>query len=401
MNRYVEILRMPGVARIVTSQLAARMPYGMLSIAMLLYIHERTGSYGMAGVVLAAMSIGQAVAGPMSGRLMGVLGMRPVLVFTVLVASVTLTVMTLFDLPVAVYIVLGLIVGITQPPVGSAVRTIYPTMVNSKQLTPLFSLDASAQEIIWIVGPVLATFTATLLGGVWAMAFATAFMLGGGLWFISSPEVGEVRIPRSPRGFGSVLKKPVMRVTILTSVLLIGAYAAVEAGTVTAFGEGSPEGGIVLAICSIGSLIGGLTFGHLAIRPWTLARRMIIVTVGIALALAAMNFWWLSLTLFISGIGIAPVLAALSTIVSASVKFSDVAEAFGWIGSGQLVGAALGSAIAGMLIDHIGAVGAFAAGAVFAVFGLIVPALGHRALPDLKDRDVAPHPDTGAVAAVS
>lgn len=392
---------MPGVARIVASQLAARFPYGMLSISLLLYMHDRTGSYAVSGAVLAAMSIGQAIAGPLSGRLMSVFGMRPVLLITVFVASIALAVMTAFDLLVPVYVALGFVVGVSMPPVSSAVRTIYPTMVNAKQLTPLYSLDASAQELIWVVGPVLATFAATGLGGIWAMSISTLFLFAGGLWFISSPEVAEVKIPRPKGNFGSVLKKPSIQVSAIVGFLLVGAYVAVEAGTVTAFGKGSPEGGIVLAICSIGSLIGGLTFGHWSIRPWTLARRMIVVTVGIALAMASLNFWWLSLMLFISGIGIAPTLAAMSTIVSSSVKFSDTAEAFGWIGSGQLVGAALGSAIAGLLIDTIGPIGAFVTGTVFAVVGLIVPAIWHRSLPDLKGKDATPHPESGAIAAVS
>ena len=52
------------------------------------------------------------------------------------------------------YMVVGFVAGLSYPPIQPAVRTIYPKMVNSRQLTPLFSLDASAQEIIWVAGPV-------------------------------------------------------------------------------------------------------------------------------------------------------------------------------------------------------------------------------------------------------
>ena len=125
-----------------------------------------------------------------------------------------------------------------------------------------------------------------------------------------------------------------------------------------AFGHDGAEAGIVLAIFSVGSLAGGLTLGHVPIGPWSTARRMFIVFVGTALAAFSMDFWWLALTLFIAGIGIAPALAVLFAIVSASVKFSDTAEAYGWVGTGQLIGAALGSALAGFLIDGYDAVGA-------------------------------------------
>ncbi len=401
MKQYLEILQAPGVARIVSSQLTARFPYGMLSIAVLIYMHDRTGSYTVAGVVLAASSIGQAIAGPLSSRLMGVLGMRPVLLTTTLAASVLLTVVAAFDLDPAIYAVLGFGIGLTMPPVQSAVRTIYPKMVPSSQISRLYSLDATAQEIIWVIGPVLATFSATLLGGVWAVALCIAFLLGGGLWFISSPELGRVNIPRSKRRFGSVLARPPVAVVTITGFLLVGMWSAVEAGVVTAFGEGSPTGGIVLALSSVGSIIGGLSFGHLPIRPWTIARRMLLLTVGVSLTLAALNFWWLSLALFIAGIGTAPALAALFTVVSSSVKFSDTAEAYGWVGTGQLIGAALGAGLAGFFIDTVGSMGAFAVAAGFGLLGVIIPALTHRALPDLKDADAGPMPDTGAVSAVS
>ncbi len=84
-------------------------------------------------------------------------------------------------------------------------------------------------------------------------------------------------------------------------------------------------------------------------------------------------------------------------IVSASVKFSDTAEAYGWVGTGQLIGAALGSALAGFLIDGFDAVGAFWAATVLAFLGFVVPALARRWHPDLRGRDASPIPDTEPV----
>jgi MFS family permease len=179
--------------------------------------------------------------------------------------------------------------------------------------------------------------------------------------------------------------------------LLIGACAALEAGVVATFGHEGLDAGIVLGIFSLGSLAGGLTFGHIPIGPWALARRMFIVFVGIAVSTFFSSALLLSITLFVAGIGIAPALAVLFAIVSASVKFSDTAEAYGWVGTGQLIGAALGSAAAGLLIDQNGAVGAFWAAAAFALLGFLVPLLGKRWHPDLRGRDASPIPDTEPV----
>ena len=398
MSSYLSLLKTPGVARIIGAQLTARFPFGMLSLAFLIHIEHVHHSYGAAGLVLATTSVGQAIAGPLTSRWMGHWGMRPVLILTSVVCATAVGTVALVIMPVAAYMAVGFIAGLSTPPVQPAVRTIYPKMVNSRQLTPLFSLDASAQELIWVLGPVITTFLAIQVSTQTAIFAALTFMVGGGAWFIASPEVGRVRIPRSRRRIGAVLlRRPVLLATV-TGFLLIGACAAVEAGVVATFGEGGSQAGVILGIFAIGSLIGGLMLGHRPIGRWALTMRMLGIAVGMALAAASLNFWWLALTLLIAGVGIAPALAVMFAIVSASVKFSETAEAYGWIGTGQLIGAALGSAAAGLMIDRFQAPGAFWVAAGFATVGVIVPAVLVRWHPDLRGKDPSPIPDTEPVA---
>lgn len=170
------------------AQLTARFPNGMTSLAVLLHIEHVTGSYGAAGLVLAATSVGQAIAGPVTSRWMGVWGMRRVLTTTLVICAIAITGIALIETIVPVYMLLGLVAGLSTPPVQSAVRTIYPKMVNSRQLTPLFSFDASLQEVIWIVAPVVITVVATQVGTVQALLLIVAILIGGGAWFILSPK---------------------------------------------------------------------------------------------------------------------------------------------------------------------------------------------------------------------
>jgi len=126
--------------------------------------------------------------------------------------------------------------------------------------------------------------------------------------------------------------------------------------------------------------------------------RMLGVAIGLSLAIVSLNFWWLALTMLIAGVGIAPALAVMFAIVSASVKFSETAEAYGWVGTGQLIGAAIGSAIAGFVIDASGAPGAFVVAAAFAIGGVVVATVFRRWHPDLRNRDASPIPDTEPIA---
>lgn len=401
MSGYIDLLTTRGVARIITAQLTARLPTGMLSLAILIHIERIFDSYGAAGLVLAATSVGQAIAGPLTSRWMGALGMRPVLITTLIICSSGLGLIAYAPLPLWLYMVVGFVVGISTPPIQPAVRTIYPKMVTGKQLTPLFALDASAQELIWIAGPVVTVLLATQVSPVAAITVAGGFLVLGGIWFIASPEVGKVRIPRSRRRIGVVLKNRAVLLATICGFLLVGSAASIEVGVVAVFGEGGAEAGILFGIWAIASLVGGLSMGHLPIGPWALARRFAIVLIGMSMAPFALEFWWLALALVVGGIGLAPVLAVMFAIVSSSVKFSETAESYGWLGTGQLIGAALGSALAGFLIDEIGPVGGFYIAIAFAATGLTVATVFHRWSPDLRGRDASPLPDTEPVQIVS
>ena len=394
MNRYRDLLTTPGVARLIAAQLTGRLPSGMITLAYLIHVEQIFNSYGQAGLVLAATSGGQALAGPLTSRWMGRWGMRTVINTTLVISLISMAAIAYFSMPLWWYIGFGLLCGLATPPIQPAVRTIYPKLVNSRQLTPLFSLDASAQEIIWIAGPVLTAFLAIQISPPVAITVAGAFLIVGGLWFVTAPELGTVRIPPSKKRLGTVLRHRSVMLATITGFLLIGAAGALEVSVVSVFGEEGPQAGIILSLWAIASLIGGLSLGGMAIGPWALAGRMSVVALGLFLALGSTDFWWLVATLAIAGLGIAPALTVMFAIVSATVKFSDTAEAYGWVGSGQLIGAALGSAVAGFAVDAFGSFGGFVTGFAIAFLGALVATVLRGFQPDLRGKDPSPPPDT-------
>lgn len=401
MGIYRDLGRNPGIFRVLISQLTARFPFGMLSIIMLLHIQHAFGDYTSAGVILAAESVGQAISGPLTSRLMGRLGMRRVLAATSLICAGLLTTIAFVHLPLMVITALSFFMGLTTPPVTPAVRTLYPRLVPGNQISALFSLDAAAQELIWVLGPVVAVFVSSQFGTTAGLCVAAAFMMLGGAWFISGPAFDQVRLPKARSNFGAVLLRPTVLLTTVIGFFFVASFAAIEAGVVRAFAptdggsaHASIESGVVLAIFAGGSLIGGLIIGHRAVRPWSILLRILIVLTGTLACLISLDAWWLSIVLFIGGLGTAPTFAAMSSIIGATVKFSETAEAFGWIGTGQLVGVATGSALAGIAIDAIGANGAILVSGGLLVIAAVIAALSVRQVPDLKGRDIEPPPET-------
>lgn len=403
MSIYGDLGKNPGVFRVLFSQLMARFPFGMLSIILLLHIQLAYGDYTSAGLVLATQSVGQAISGPLSSRFMGRWGMRPVLTTTSILCAILLAVIALTQLPLLLVALIAFGVGIATPPVTPAVRTMYPKLVPGNQLSALFSLDAAAQELIWVLGPVVAVFITSQFGTTVGLLAAAGFMILGGAWFIMSPTLGTLKLPPSRRGFGAVLRYPTVIIATVIGFFFVASFAAIEAGVVAAFrgptgdDQGSLQSGIVLALFAGGSLVGGLLIGHRDMRPWSLALRMTIVLAGTLACLVSLNIWWLGTVLFLGGIGTAPAFAAISNIVSASVRFSETAEAFGWVGTGQLVGVAIGSAVAGIAIDLGGPQGAVIVSAIALSIGTFCALAAMRWIPDLKGRYIEPPADTGTV----
>ncbi|MEV7527699.1 MFS transporter [Agrococcus sediminis] len=396
MRAYGEVLRVPGLARIILAQLIARLPAGMYSLGILMHMEHQHGSYTAAGLVLAAFSVGMAAAGPFVSRLMSRFGTVTVLVVTTVVSVSALSSIASLSLPLWADVAAGLVAGAAMPPIVPTVRTLYPRMVPQRLLSPLFSFDAALQEIIWVFGPVLLTLLVSALGTGPTMLVTIAIQAGGAALFIVSPEVRRLRIPPTSRKLGRVLRKPPVLLAVAVSAMFIGGFSAVEAGVIATFGEGALEAGLVLAVSAIGSLIGGFAVGSRGIGPWSVSIRLTIVLAGMALALPMTEVVGLSAALFIAGLGTAPALAAFSAIIAGTVKFADTPEAYAWIGTGQLLGAAVGSAVAGIAIDAVGGVGAVWVAVVMVALAALLAAVFRRHQPDLR-HGIGDPPDTAPV----
>ena len=57
----------------------ARLPFGMGGVALVIFVHARTGSFGIAGLVTGFYTLAFALAGPLLGRLVDRRGPLPVL----------------------------------------------------------------------------------------------------------------------------------------------------------------------------------------------------------------------------------------------------------------------------------------------------------------------------------
>jgi len=387
MTTYMQVLSRPGVFRVVSSQLFARFPFGLMSLAFVLHIQQKSGSYALAGLALGLETVGVAVSGPLLGRWMGGWGVRRTLLVSAGISATTIFIIGLAPLPVEVLAVLCLVVGLSSPPIQSAVRTIYPMLVERKQMGTLYALDATLQEVIWIFGPVTATFIAAFTNTTVGIVVMGVIQIIGAIWFSSNREIRSVDIPKSKRRLGGVLRSRIVVSNAVIGALLIGSFSGVEIGTVALFTD-KATAGIIVGVLSLGSLLGGFVFGHRSKTRWALSRYLLVVFVGFALVfIAPDSAIWVSVAWFIAGLGIAPALGLLGAIIGASVKTADAPEAYGWVGSGQMIGYAGSAALAGFAIDLIAPEAALLVAVIMGGGAVIVALLSAKFTPVISNRD--------------
>jgi MFS family permease len=387
MATYMQVLSRPGVLRVVSSQLFARFPFGLMSLAFVLHIQQKSGSYALAGLALGLETVGVAVSGPLLGRWMGGWGVRRTLLVSAAISSATIFVIGLAPLPAEVLTALCLVVGLSSPPIQSAVRTIYPMLVERKQMGTLYALDATLQEVIWIFGPVTATFIAAFTNTTVGIVVMGIIQITGAIWFSSNREIRDVEIPKSKRRLGGVLRNRIVVANAIIGALLIGSFSGVEIGTVAVFTD-KATAGIIVGVLSVGSLLGGFLFGHRSKTRWALSRYLLVVFVGFGMVfIAPDSAIWVSIAWFVAGLGIAPALGLLGAIIGASVKTADAPEAYGWVGSGQMIGYAGSAAIAGLAIDLIAPEAALLVAVVMGGGAVIVALLSAKFTPVISNRD--------------
>ena len=387
MRIYRELLSRPGVNQVLWSQLLARFAFGMQTITIIIHLQRTFDNYSVAGFAIGASTLGGAVAAPILGQWMAKIGIRPIVLCCTFLAPLFMLLIGFLPLNPNISILYALLLGLTTPPIQPAARAVYPTLVeNETQRNALYSVDAILQEIIWIVGPVLATLLIAFTNTLVPICVMAAIQLSGGLWFALLKRVNGAPIPRSRRKLGGVLKSRLVIVMIAVNLLFVGSFSALEIGAVAAVG--AKEAGFVIAMLSIGSVVGGLAFGHRVKSSSALTKQLAIVLVGdLLIFFNAKDPIWIGACLFISGIGVATAFATIGAIIGKAVKLDDTTEVYGWIGSGQNIGYGLGASIAGFVVDHFSSTHSFGLAAGLDFVALLVAAAAISITPSfVKDK---------------
>lgn len=363
-NPYAAVLRTPGALRFSAAGALARLPMSMVGIGTVLMVQGLYDSYAMAGRVAAVLGLAQAFLAPQIARWVDRRGQRTVLLPALVVSAVGLgglVTAAVLGAPEAVLWPFAAIAGGSQGSYGSMVRARWNHALGEpRTLHTAYSLESSIDELVYIVGPVLATTLATSVAAPSALVLAGLAAVLGGLLFVvqraTEPPVAppEVEGRRRP-----VVLIPGMPVLVLVFVAMGMIFGSMEVATVAFAEELGSKGmsGVVLAVFALGSMLAGLTYGarHFGSPA---SRRFIIGAAtlgpGMSLYLVAHSLWALAIVMFVAGLAIAPTVITGNGLVQDMVSRHQLTEALTWVGTSIGIGASLGASVAGAVVDRSG-----------------------------------------------
>ncbi|HWS57764.1 MAG TPA: MFS transporter, partial [Actinotalea sp.] len=365
---YREVLSRPGALAFSAAGALARLPMSMVGIGIVLMVSELYGSYGLAGRVSAVYVVTHAICSPPLARLVDRHGqarvMRPALAVSALGLTGLVVVALLHGSPWWLYAA-AIVTGASLGSIGALVRARWTHLLtDSRDLHTAYSLESALDELVFIIGPVLATVLATAVQPTAGLVVPIAAVLVGGLLFLGL-RGSEPPPSRQPAGHGPrVIRSAPMIVLSGTFVCMGAIFGATDVATVAFAEEQGAKGaaGVILGIFAAGSLLAGLGYGT---RHWVspLWQRftigMVALAAGVSLFFVVDSLVALAAVMFVTGFAIAPTLINGNGLVQLFVPRAQLTEGLTWVGTALGFGVSIGSSLAGALVDARGSDGGF------------------------------------------
>ncbi|MFJ9033574.1 MFS transporter [Streptomyces sp. NPDC102274] len=384
---YLDILKAPHAARLLTGTLVGRLPNATGHIAIVLFIRAEGGSYTLAGVFAALYGIATAVGQPLLGRAVDLFGQPRVQLPAALVSALGMVLFAAVGTgaPALAYPAVA-IAGLFTPPLEGGLRALWPSVLGSEdRVHRAYAMDAVAQEVMFTIGPLFVTLLVALWSpGAALLVINVIGVLGALCVVLSEPSRAWRSAPREAHWLGA-LRSPGL-LALLGAFLFIGmALGSITVAGVAYADDHGDESvyGWLMAALGLGALIGGAVYGS---RQWAGVHERRLRGIVALLALC-----YLPLTLTpgvvamtalsaLAGVFLAPALACAFMVVDRHAPRGTVTEAFSWLVTTFGVGAALGTAAAGPAVELGGTAAGFAVAGAGGIAALLVLLATQRVL---------------------
>ncbi|OZG54236.1 MFS transporter [Alloscardovia macacae] len=354
-----------------------------IGLSIVLCLNNLYNEWTAAGLMSATFVICSAAVTPFIAKLFDTYGQKRV---GLIIAPIQFALLLGFALaaylraPLALLFALVVPMGFTMYSVGALVRTRWAWALRDQSddyLNAAYSWEAAVDELIFIIGPILAATISTSFPPV---STIIPFILFGGINFagalifynLPSANPPAVLSMKSVQASGSaraeserlkgrnILLYPGMLLMVLAIILFNSTFSAFDV-TMTAVMKSLGLyhfTGFMLATIAVGSLIGALVFGSRSHKhnPW-MRMMMFMALLSAGVAGVAMSIPHIPFAAFfgvVAGLFVAPTYATANLIMRQTAPAKKLTEGLSWISTGGAVGASLGSAVSGIFLDQFG-----------------------------------------------
>lgn len=377
--------------------LVARMPYAMMVVGVLTLVVAGRDSLALGGLNSAMVGIGAASCGPLLGAAVDRFGQRRVLLVVGAASSAMLAAMAWVvysPLPDAAVLAVAFMVGATAPQIAPLSRSRLMAIISAciapgrrvRVINSTMAYESAADEIVFIVGPVVAGVLAVTLDP-WAPVVAAAVLT---LIFVSafalhpSAATAQASAGRTPAA-GSVreLARPRV-VVIVVGILGVGLFFGSMLTSLTAFmaDHGRPEeAGLVYAAMGVGSAALALGVAAFPVGFTSAARWLVFggLMLAGALALPAVSsVTGMVVALLVIGLGIGPTLVTQYGLGARRSPVGRSATVMTMLGSAVILGQSLASAVTGGIAERWGTDAALLLPAAAALVVVVAGAVNAR-----------------------
>ncbi|MBF9069398.1 MFS transporter [Streptacidiphilus fuscans] len=357
-----EVLALTGPWLPVLSFLA-RLPAALAPTGTLIMVTAASG-IGNASLAAGLLWVGQAVGGPLIGRIADRRGHRGALVAASLLnaaATAALVASVTTGQSLVVQALCSLAAGLTVPQIGPLSRARWVALIartpgrqDERQLVArALSLDTLLDELGFMVGPALAGFLAVGIRPATGVAVAALLTGVAGTAFARHPSApGPVR--HSGSGSRSRLLSTPLLLLLALALLQGMVWGAANAG-VNALARtlGDPGmAGPVWSSMAVTSCAAGLvvTVRRRTVRLTALLRVAVVAQAVLAVPLLAVHgFATAALAVAAVGVAVAPHLIAIFGLAETVAAADRMGEAMTVLGSGLIVGEGIAALLAGRL----------------------------------------------------
>ncbi|MEU5164447.1 MFS transporter [Streptomyces sp. NPDC020875] len=403
---YAAVLRTRYACRTFGAALLGRLSYGMVSLSLILAVKDATGSYAVAGTVMALFGLTSVLLSPARAALVDRHGPRRALLPMAVGYALSLTALAVATswpgVPGVLLGVLAVPAGVCTPPLGPVMRTLWSDLVPDRALLRrAYSLDAVAEELLFVTGPLLVGVVAQLATPSVGLAVSAVLVLTGSLTLISAPPVrgwkghGKGSAASAPTGTEAGAESeseseagvesgagigggrgrrwhgdPRLRQAIAVSASVGICLGAFDLLVIAYADDHGAPGAIVawaLAAMSAGSAVGGLVHGAV---PWRVGSgtRLAFLAAALGATLIATGFSPHPAVLVagaaIGGLFISPALTTAYLIADEAADPATRTTAGAWVNTALNAGSSGATAAAGLVVGRLPLTLCFALAAV-------------------------------------